>query len=79
MKQIYIIIAIAVLAVIASLMFFMKGKKSGSKLSPLAGLAFAFVLAGIIFGENRLVGYGLMGIGVLIALVDMIKKLKKKS
>jgi len=77
MRQVYIIIVIAVLAVIASLIFFMKGKKSESKLFPLAGLSFAFILAGIIFGENRLVGYGLMGVGIAIALVDMIKKLKK--
>lgn len=77
MQQIYIIIAIGALAVIAALLIFTKKIRPEAKLSPLAGLAFAFVIAGIIFGETRLVGYGLMGIGVAIALIDIVKKFKK--
>jgi hypothetical protein len=77
MSQIYIIIAIVTLAVIAGLLIFTKRIQPESKLSPLAGLAVASMVAGIVFGENRLIGYSLMGLGVLIALIDIIKKLKK--
>ena len=77
MQQIYIVIAIGALAVITALMILTKKIRPESKLSPLAGLAFAFVIAGIIFGESRLISYGLMGIGILIAVVDVARKLKK--
>jgi hypothetical protein len=44
----------------------------------LAGLAWAFVLAGIIFGEDRLIGYGLMGVGVVLAVIDVFITPKRK-
>ena len=77
-SQMYIIVAIVVLAVIA-LLVFVSGKKGGQKsLTPLASFAFAFVLAGILFGDNWWIGYGLMGIGVILAVVDIFNKLKAK-
>ena len=66
--------SILVLAIIALLVFF-KTKKE-KKLTPIAGLAFGFILAGIIFGDNRLIGYILIGIGVILAIIDIIKKVK---
>jgi hypothetical protein len=72
----YIVISIVVLAVIALLVFVVGKKGRGQRLTPLASLAFAFVLAGILFGENRLVGYGLMGVGVVLAIVDIFNKSK---
>lgn len=77
MPQIYIIIGIVTLAIVAGLLIFIKKMRPESKLSPIAGLALACIISGIVFGESRLVGYGLMGIGVLIALVDIINKFKK--
>ena len=73
-SQIYIFVAIVVLAVIAFLVLIVNRNKKRTKLTTLAGLAFGFVLAGIVFGENRLVGYGLMGVGVVLAVVDMLQK-----
>ena len=72
-SQIYIVIAIVALGVIAGLVYF-AGRRKEQRLTPLAGLAFAFVLAGIIFGQERWLGYGLMGIGVILAVVDMFRK-----
>ena len=71
----YILVAIVALAIIAVLMFFVKGKKGPKKLSRLTAIAFAFVLAGITFGDDRLIGYSLLGIGVAIAVIDMLKKM----
>jgi hypothetical protein len=76
--QIYILISIVVLAIIAILIFFIKKNKKEKALTPLAGIAFAFILAGIIFGEDRLIRYGLMGVGVILAIIDIIINLKKK-
>jgi hypothetical protein len=72
-SQMYIFVAIVVLAVIALLVFVAGKRGPGRQLTPLASFAFAFVLAGIVFGENRLVGYGLMGIGILLAVIDIFR------
>ena len=78
-SQIYIVVSIAVLAAIALLVFFMGKSRKENRLTPLAGLAFGFVLAGIIFvDEGRLISYSLFGIGVIIAFIDIFKKLKSK-
>jgi heme/copper-type cytochrome/quinol oxidase subunit 4 len=73
LEPLYIAVAIISLAVI-SILFFKVGKKKENRLSRLASISFAFVIAGIIFGDYRLVGYSLIGVGIVIAVVDMIKK-----
>ncbi len=78
MSQIYIALSIAVLAAIALLVFLRGKSRKENRLTPLAGLAFGFVLAGIIFGDDRLIGYSLLGIGVVLAVIDIFKKLKSK-
>lgn len=70
-SQAYIAIAIAVLAVVALLVFVLRRNKQENRLTPLASLAFGFVLAGILFGDERFIGYGLMGIGVILAIADI--------
>jgi hypothetical protein len=77
MPSIYIAISIVVLAVVAVLLF-LTGKRKENRLTPLAGLAFGFVLAGIVFGASRFVGYGLLGIGVILALVDIVNRSRSK-
>jgi O-antigen ligase len=75
----YVAISIAVLAIIAVLVFRARKGERENRLTPLASLAFGFVLAGIIFGENRLVGYSLMGIGVILAVVDIFVRSRKAA
>jgi len=74
----YIAISITALLIIAALVFFVKKNKKQKRLSPLTGLSFAFVIAGIVFGDDRLIGYGLIGVGIILAVVDIIMKSKKK-
>lgn len=76
-SQIYIVVAIVVFVVIATLIFVVGKKGSEKRLTPLTSLAFAFVLAGTLFGDNRLIGYGLMGVGVLLAVVDIFRNRNK--
>ncbi len=77
-SQIYIAIAIVIMAIIAALVIF-ASKRKGKRLTPMAGLAFAFVLAGILFNQERWLGYGLLGIGVILAVVDMVRKGKSSD
>ena len=78
-SQTYILIGIIVLLIIAVFVIFVKkgGKKKMKPLTPLAGFAFAFIIAGILFGDSRWLGYSLMGIGVVLAIIDIIMKRKK--
>jgi hypothetical protein len=78
MDTAYIAFAIAILVIVALLVYFTARNQKMARLSPLAGLAFGFILAGLIFGENRWFGYGLLGIGLVLAVIDMIQKWKKK-
>lgn len=76
-SQIYIIISIVTLALISMLVFFVKGKNKSKKLTPLAGLAFGFIIAGFFFGENKYTGYGLTGVGIILSIIDIILKFKE--
>jgi len=78
-SQIYILISIVVLTVIILLLFVIGKKGKEKKLTPLAGLAFGFLLAGLFFGDNRLIGYGLMGVGVLLAVADIFNRSKRTN
>jgi hypothetical protein len=77
-SQMYIVVAIVALAVIALLAFFMRRGEKARGLTPLAGLAFACVVAGIAFGENRVLGYGLMGAGVILSVIDAVAGSRRK-
>ena len=77
-SQIYIAVTIVVLAVIAVLVLFGNKGKTQNRLTPVASLAFLLTLAGLFFGDNPFVGFGLIGVGVLLAVVDMYLKSKAK-
>ena len=78
-QQIFILVAVLGMVIIAALLIvFRSMKKEAKALSPLAGLAFACIVAGIVFGEECWLGYGLIGAGVILAVIDMIIKLRKK-
>jgi hypothetical protein len=76
--QIYLAISFVVLVAIALLVVFRGKSSKENRLTPIAGLAFGFILAGIIFGDNRLIGYSLLVIGVILAVIDMFKRAKSK-
>ena len=75
-SQFFIAVSIAVLACIALLVFFVGRSRKENRLTPLAGLAFGLVLAGILFGDDRPIGHSLLGIGVTLAVIGMLKRSK---
>jgi uncharacterized membrane protein len=77
-SQIYIVVSVVVLAIIAVLVFFIGRRRYENRLTPLASLAFAFIVAGILSGEDRIIGYGLMGVGVVLAVIDIINRSRSK-
>ena len=79
LSQIYIAMTIIGFAVIAVLVLFGNKGKTQNRFTPLASLAFLFTLAGLFFGENPFVGFGLIGIGVALAVVDIFRKAKQRN
>ena len=69
-----IITSAIVFLIIVIVMFFVRKGKRQKPLTPLGGLAFGFVIAGIVFGDSRVVGYSLIGIGIVLAIIDAIMK-----
>ena len=80
MNTSYIYIALSILAlVIVALIFFISVKSQKmKKLSPVTSLAFGFILAGIVFGDNRLIGYSLLGAGLILSLIDTLRTAKSR-
>ncbi|NCA99142.1 MAG: hypothetical protein EOM08_04335 [Clostridia bacterium] len=72
-NQIFILIAIISLAFVAILFFFVRGKKQ-KRLSPLAAISFAVVLAGLLLFDNRIIGYSFIAIGIILSIIDAMKK-----
>jgi hypothetical protein len=71
MLQIFVVISIAVIAAIVLLLFLMGRFHRRNTITPIAGLAFSFVISGILFGDDRILGYSLLAIGVMLAVVDI--------
>ena len=42
-------------------------------------LAFGFILTGILYSSDRSLNYSLMGIGVTLAILDMLRKIREKK
>lgn len=76
-SQIWVAASIVALALVAGFVFFVGKGRAENRLSPAASLAFGFIIAGLVFGENRLVGYSLMGAGVVLAVVDIAIRSRK--
>lgn len=73
-SQIYIIIAIVVLATFCAFVFFTRKNKKKNKLTPLTGLAFGFIIAGILFADSGRWTYSFFGVAIILAVIDMIIK-----
>ena len=74
---IYIIIAALTLVALVVVIVLLGRGGIGERLSPLASIAFIFIIAGIFFSDDRVIGYGLMGIGIAVAIVDIIVKRRR--
>jgi hypothetical protein len=73
--QVYIAIAIVVLAIISIFVIYVGKNRKQKKPSGLAYFALLLVILGMFF-EDRLPAYGLMGAGALLAVIGIIRDLR---
>ena len=76
--QVNILLVVAGMAIIVLILLLLTQKEEKKRLTPLAGLAFGLFIAGIVFGEHKLLGYGLIGTGIILSIIDIIVKNKKE-
>jgi hypothetical protein len=76
MEPVWIAISIIALVVIVVLLLIGRGKQY-RKPSNLAILGMSLVVLGIIFGDDRLIGYSFIGVGVLLSVIDAIRNRKQ--
>lgn len=72
----YLLTAISTLAIVAVFVFLLNPARKSVMLSPLSALSFGLVIIGVFIGEDSWLGYGMMGAGVLMAIVDLIFKFR---
>ncbi len=74
----YAMVSIAVLAVVvACMVFFVNLQRSENHLTRLTGMALALILAGLLFGNDRLIAYSFIGMGVLLAAIEMVARTRR--
>jgi hypothetical protein len=76
--SVYIAISIIALIIIVGLLLFVRERgRKYSKPSNLAILGMALVVLGIIFSDERWLGYSFIGVGVVLSLIDAVRSRNK--
>jgi hypothetical protein len=76
MEPVWIAISIVALAVIIVLLLVGR-RKEYHKPSNLALFGMSLVVLGIIFGDERVVGYPFIGVGVLLSVIDAVRNRRR--
>jgi len=78
MEPVWIAISITALVIIVVLLLISR-RKGKQLLNPsnLLILGMSCVGLGIIFGDERLIGYSFIGVGVLLSVIDAIRNRKQ--
>jgi len=78
MEPVWIAISIIALVVIIVLLLISR-RKEKQLLNPsnLLILGMSFVVLGIIFGDERIIGYSFIGVGFLLSVIDAIRNRKQ--
>jgi len=74
-------IAISIIALVVIMVFLLISRRKGKQLlnpSNLLILGMSFVVLGIIFGDERIIGYSFIGVGVLLSVIDAIRNRKQE-
>jgi lysylphosphatidylglycerol synthetase-like protein (DUF2156 family) len=77
MEPVWIAISIVALVLIVVLLLIARGRQYQQP-SNLAIVGMSLVVLGIIFGDSRAIGYSLIGVGVLLSVVDIIRNRKQQ-
>jgi energy-converting hydrogenase Eha subunit A len=71
-------IAISLIALVAIVILLFITRKKQKHYSKLTMFGTGLIVLGIVFGSERVVGYTLIGGGVLFAVIDLIRGYRRK-
>jgi len=74
----FIALSVIILIIIGVLFIIAWKKKKEQQFSPFAIMGMLFIILGIVFGSDRLIGYSFLGVGVIVSVFDVVKNLKRK-
>ncbi len=69
-------VGIAIVIVLLAFVFLIRRKRTNRK-NTLVTLGTVFVVLGIVFGDDRLLGYSFIGVGVLLSIISVLKSRNK--
>jgi hypothetical protein len=73
MEEIWITFSVGtIITIFATVTFLRMNRNIAFKKDAVLTLGTTLVMLGIIFGDDRLVGYPLIGVGVLLAIISAI-------
>jgi hypothetical protein len=72
MEPVWIAISIIALVVIVVVLLIARGRQYQQP-SNLAIVGMSLVVLGIIFGDSRLIGYSLIGVGILLSIIEAVR------
>jgi hypothetical protein len=75
-SKIYCALAIIGLILLVVFVFFLPRQDNWSKFKPLTAIAIGAIIIGFIFIDNKLLGYILIGSGLILALFDNLRNKK---
>ena len=79
MEEFWLTIAIAVgISTVIAIAFLIRKKEQAVQNRSLLPLGIVFVVLGIVFGDDRLVGYSFIGVGVLLSIISAARGLKRE-
>jgi hypothetical protein len=72
------VIAVGVTLIAVAIAFLSRKKKQAIQDDALLTLGTGLVVLGIIFGDDPLVGYSFIGVGVLLSIISAVRGLRRK-
>jgi len=77
-QWIWLLIAFGAVVILAVVILLTKKKEQTRDDYALLTLGPSLVVLGIIFGDDRLIGYSFIGVGVLLSIISAIKSRSKR-
>ncbi|MFH1771169.1 MAG: hypothetical protein ABH828_06470 [archaeon] len=75
---IYLLVSIAALVIIFYLLLLLRYSKKDVSFTPFLGVGLALTIFGGSFSDKPLLGYGMLTLGLIIAVIDTKKRLKEE-
>jgi hypothetical protein len=76
----FVLVAITAIGIVVVILVAMgRAGHRRRRITPMGGVAFACVVAGLVLGDDGRIGYALLGAGVLLSVLDAVLRLRDRT